>query len=337
MRQAQSKPIISVILPTRNRRLLLRELIESLWAQTLDHDQYEVLIMDNCSEDGTAQMMSEMQGKSPCCLVYQTMRENKGPVHSRNVAARMARGQILAFIDSDCRATAAWLERGLAAFEQALDPAFVSGAVLDKPEQPVKFFCFRNGAIPGEENFSYPACNILVSKKVFWEMGGFDEGEYVSDIGDKPIECADTDLAWRILNKGYRHLYVDDMVVYHEVVPLAPWAWLKCQTRVISVPMVVSLHPQLREKICWRGPFFRAENVLFYLAALALLLCAGVNRWFLLLAVPYAWHGVSLPGPRFSITRIPRLAIRVLLLSVRQTVICASLIYGSLRCGVLVL
>ncbi|MEO7144351.1 MAG: glycosyltransferase [Bryobacteraceae bacterium] len=329
-------PAVTVIIPTRNRASLLRELIESLWKQTLDPRNFEIIVADNLSSDGTVAMMAELQRVSPCRLTFHAMQENKGPIHSRNTAAHMAQAGILAFTDSDCRVAPEWLERGMAPFA-AGDVAFVSGVVLDKPEQPVKFFTFRNGAVPGAENFTYPACNIFFRKRIFWEMGGFDEGEYVRDIGDKPIECADTDLAWRIRKKGLRNVYLDEAVVYHEVTPMTPWVWLKSQSRVVMVPLAIRLHPELREKLCWWGPFFRAENLLFYIALLGLLLAALVNGWLALLAAPYLLHGLTIPGTRFSIARIPRLAFRTVVLALRQTVICAALVYGSVRTRTLIL
>jgi glycosyltransferase involved in cell wall biosynthesis len=329
-------PLVTVIIPTRNRKALLRELIESLWKQTLDPHNFEVIVVDNQSSDGTAEMLAELQRVSPCHLMFHVMKENKGPIHSRNAAGRMARAPILAFTDSDCRVRPEWLERGIAAFS---DPsvAFASGAVLDKPEQPVKFFSFRNGAILGVENFTYPACNVLFRKETFWEMGGFAEAEYLHDIGDKPIECADTDLAWRIRKKGYRNVYVDDAVVYHEVVSMTPWMWLKSQWRIVAVPLVVRLHPELREKLCWWGPFFRAENLLFYVGVLGLALAAFVSPWLALLMVPYVLHGLTIPGTKFSLARVPRLAFRTLALAMRQSVISAALIYGSVRTRTLIL
>lgn len=334
--ERRENPLITVIVPTRNRAALLRELIESLWKQTLDPRTYEIIVADNLSSDGTADIMADLQRNSPCRLTFHVMKENKGPIHSRNAAARMAQGEILAFIDSDCRASAEWLERGLAPFSNP-EVAFVSGVVLDKPEQPVRFFTFRNGAVPGEENFTYPACNILFRKNVFWEMGGFDEGEYVRDIGDKPIECADTDLAWRIRKKGYPNVYVDNAVVYHEVTPMTPWVWLKSQSRVVMVPLAIRLHPELREKLCWWGPFFRVENLLFYVALIGLALAVAVNPWLGLLAAPYVVHGMTIPGTKFSLLRLPRLLFRTAVLAARQAVICASLVYGSLRTRTLIL
>ena len=92
----ENNPLVSVIVPTRNRGSLLGELIESLWAQTLDPARFEIIVADNRSTDNTAELMSELQQKSPCRFKFMVMEENRGPVHSRNQAVRVAQGDILA-------------------------------------------------------------------------------------------------------------------------------------------------------------------------------------------------------------------------------------------------
>src|SRR5687767_15928639 len=104
----QSRPIVSVVIPTRNRSDLLRETIESVWAQTLDHAKYEILVMDNLSTDDTPAVMAELQKKSPCPLHYHIMSVNKGPAHSRNTGVKLAKAEIIAFTDSDCRVHPEW-------------------------------------------------------------------------------------------------------------------------------------------------------------------------------------------------------------------------------------
>ena len=131
--------LVSVIIPTRNRKVLLREALESLWQQTLDPARFEIIVVDNRSDDGTAEMLREAQAISPCRLVHHVMPENRGPVRSRNTGAAMMRGSLLALTDSDCRMHTRWLENALAAFE---DPelAMLAGAVYHKPEQRPGFF-----------------------------------------------------------------------------------------------------------------------------------------------------------------------------------------------------
>jgi glycosyltransferase involved in cell wall biosynthesis len=320
---------VSVIVPTRNRARAIQVLIESLWQQTFPSDRMEIIVVDNQSSDNSRQIIEGLIPASPCRLTFVSMEINRGPVHSRNTGARLAQGEVLAFTDSDCRADPEWLTRSAAAFE---DPnvAFVSGAVLDDPLHASGFFTFRNGAVPGSENFSYPGCNLLFRKTPFVQFNGFNEGEWTGDVGDKPVECADTDLAWRMRKAGLRNVYVDQAIVYHEVTRQRPWQWLKGQTRVVMVTMAIRLHPELRDKLCWKAPFFRREHLYFYLM-LAGFITASVTPAALVMTVPYLWYTLTLGGFRWSPLAWPRIAARTAALTVRQAVICTSLVYGSWR------
>jgi glycosyltransferase involved in cell wall biosynthesis len=332
--QAQDHVSVSVIIPTRNRRVLLREVIESLWSQTLDSTRFEIIVVDNCSTDGTGEMIEAMQATSPCALRYHRMPMNRGPVRSRNTAVWLARAPILAFTDSDCRVTPHWLARGLEPFADE-DVAFVSGPVLDKPGQPVTFFSVGN-ALRGE-NPTYPTANVFYRKKTLWELGGFDESVWVRDAGGTPLECADADLAWRTKEHGHRSVFLDDLIVYHEIERATPWHWLAVQTRVMLVPEMVRRHAGFRSRMLWWGPFCLADNLLFYLAVLGTLLALAGSRWGLALTLPYLYRATFVPGRRFSLTRLPVIITAVFFFSLRQAVICGSLLYGSLRARTLVL
>ena len=245
---------VSVIIPTRNRRELLREVIESLCNQTLDPNGFEIIVMDNASTDGTPVLIKHLQARSPCTIRYGQLSSNLGPVQARNLGVKLAEAEIVAFTDSDCRAHPEWLERGLQVLTESDGSAFVAGAVLDKPDQAVSFFTIRNGAVPGE-NYTYPTCNVFYRKSVFLEMGGFDESVWLCDIANSPIECADTDLAWRIKEAGYETAYLDDLIIYHEVARATPRNWLLYHTRLLVIPELVRRHPQLRKKLLQWGLF----------------------------------------------------------------------------------
>ena len=327
---------VSVLVPTRNRVDLLRELIESIWKQTLDPSEYELIVIDNCSTDGTRALLEDMAGRAPCRMRFVVMTENRGPVHTRNLAAKMAESEILAFTDSDCAVHPSWIENGLAAFGESPAVALVSGPVVDKPGQAVRFFTLRNGA-GATENFTYPTCNVFYRKSVFLALGGFDESVWLLDIANSPIECADTDLAWKVKEHGHRNVFRPDVIVYHEVALVKPMVWLLYHTRLLVIPELVRRHPQLRKELLLGKLFFSWENVLFYLFILGLAAAAADGVWWLALSVPYLAWAVSLRGRGPVLMRIPRAAARIPFFITRQFVVCGSLLYGSLRSRTLVL
>jgi len=331
---AASKYKVTVLLPTYNRERLLKEAIESLYRQTLPPDQFVVLVIDNCSTDNTAAMIAELKKQAPFEIDYRRMEKNGGCFRSMNLGIEMSSTEIVASLDSECWTDPDWLKRGLEAFEGG-DIAFVGGYIADKPGQPVKFFSLRNGAMESENPF-YPSGNCFYRKSIVEKMGGFDENLSYGDMGTSPIGCSDSDLAWRMIEAGYKHLYRSDVIVYHEVNTVKPMAWLKAHWRMVSIPALIGKHPGLRSFLTWRL-FFIPDNRLFYLLLIGLILSVVVSPWALLLGLPYILRAAISPGQQFSVMRLIRIPARVVLLSLRQVVISSSLLYGSFRARTLVL
>lgn len=89
-------PLISVIIPTCNRRDLLLRAIDSVLRQT--HADLEVIIVDDASTDGTQSAVLELQDER---IRYVRQPENAGACAARNRGVDMARGEYIAFQDSD--------------------------------------------------------------------------------------------------------------------------------------------------------------------------------------------------------------------------------------------
>lgn len=90
--------LVSIISPTYNSALFLSEMIESVQKQT--HKNWELLIVDDCSIDQTAQIVKEYFSKDPRIKFYQ-LSENSGTGIARNLALEKASGNYIAFLDSD--------------------------------------------------------------------------------------------------------------------------------------------------------------------------------------------------------------------------------------------
>ena len=86
-------PAVSVIIPTYNRRELVREALASVLAQT--HGDVELIVVDDGSDDGTAEVVQEF---ARVRYVYQP---NRGVSAARNHGVALSSGALLAFLDSD--------------------------------------------------------------------------------------------------------------------------------------------------------------------------------------------------------------------------------------------
>ena len=88
-----SSPLVSIIMPVYNAEAFLRETLESIYAQT--YEPFEVIAVDDGSTDSSVAILSSY----PEVQVFQ--QANHGPSAARNRAIEYARGEFIAFVDSD--------------------------------------------------------------------------------------------------------------------------------------------------------------------------------------------------------------------------------------------
>ena len=332
--EADLTPLVSIIVPAHRRPALLIDLIQSLWKLDFDYSRLEIVVCDDASPDDVPQILLAMAEQSPCPMKVVLEKQNRGPTGTRNRAVAIALGEFLAFVDADCRVDPQWLRCLLASFE--LDVAFVAGAVLNKPEQKIIFLSRHRPGV-AVEHPTYPTENIMYRHSVWKEFGGFNENLCFRNLLGRPNECADVDLAWRILEKGYRHKFCAEAIVYHEVEPQGLKNWLAEPFRLFVVPELVRRHPQLRDRLLYKRMFFYPGSVRFYLACLLLPIAFMVFRFWGLLAIVLGFVVLRLLKRLLIDRKSSYSPVQWLLLAIRQTVMSAGLIYGSVRFRCLVL
>src|SRR5262249_51175789 len=115
--------LFSVIIPTYNRRKLLQETLDSVWAQSFT--DFEVIVVDDGSTDGTEDVLKPQQDRLKLIV-----NEHLGPGAARNAGARVAKGQYLAFLDSDDL----WFPWTLSTFAELIakqsNPAILSAKLI---------------------------------------------------------------------------------------------------------------------------------------------------------------------------------------------------------------
>ena len=116
----ENKPLISVITPAYNAERFIGEAIESVQKQT--YANWEMVIVDDCSTDGTVRIVEEYRKKDPRIKLYR-LEKNSGSAVARNTAMEHAKGRYIAFLDSDDRWLPEKLEKQLK-FMQEKDIAF---------------------------------------------------------------------------------------------------------------------------------------------------------------------------------------------------------------------
>lgn len=98
---------VSVVVCTHNRAACLRRCLEALAVQDAPADAYEVLVVDNASDDDTRQLLRSWVGAHPG---RSSIREPRlGVGHARNAGVRAAAGEVVAFVDDDALAEPGWV------------------------------------------------------------------------------------------------------------------------------------------------------------------------------------------------------------------------------------
>jgi GT2 family glycosyltransferase len=186
-------PLISVIVPIRDRSGPLESLLGALAVQTLPRAAFEVLVCDDGSTEDIAGCVE--RARRECQLPVRILRqEPRGPGAARNLGIAHAEGEILAFTDSDCEPDPDWLEQIAAALA---DPhvALIGGVVGFHRGVSLLGRCtnYLMSTSLGAAGARDPRCpirmsylprtpNMAVRRAAALEAGGFPETRYGEDI-----------------------------------------------------------------------------------------------------------------------------------------------------------
>ena len=202
-----TRPLLSVIIPTRNRARLVCEAIESALSQR--PEQVEVIVINDASTDETANVLAEVFGSRIKVL---TMPHRHGAGAARNAGVRLATGELLAFLDDDDLWLPGKLDAELRVFESFPDAdAVVSdGLTFTQGVVHEQSFFERNGllaATQGQVRWANECpwlwtnslngvamCSITVRRGV---LEGLGEPWFAEDL----ISCEDWELEMRIYNR----------------------------------------------------------------------------------------------------------------------------------------
>jgi len=198
-------PKVSVIVCGYNGASTLEACLQSL--KRIDYPDYEVVVVDDGSTDNTQEILKAHPWVN---AIHQT---NHGLSYARNVGAWAAKGEILAYTDSDCMADPDWLYYLVGTLLSG-DYAGVGGPNISPPAQNWHQACVA--AAPGGPSHvlltdvvaeHIPGCNMAFHRWAFDKIGGFDP-EY-RKAGD------DVDFCWRLQQEGEVIAFSPSAIVWH--------------------------------------------------------------------------------------------------------------------------
>ena len=327
-------PFITVVVPTYNRARVLPYLFQALAHQCYPADRMELIVVDNSSSDDTEEVVRRWAEALPFEVRFYR-KDNKGPAASRNYGGWRARGEMIAFTDSDCLPVPGWLR--VAAREFSNGAGIVCGPFIPVHSEGEGVLIAQQPAITYDRG-CYPTANLMVRKADFERVGGFDERFGLYPWGEL-IAGEDADLAWRIRRTGATAVFAGDALVGHMSTPISLWRLLLRPVVVQIIPALLPRIPELRTTYLWHRYFNGSAHLLFHLAWIAVLLAAITHLWPLALgAVPWAWYYVrNVLAPGILHEGLGRGLARTALFVYLQVACSIVLLFASVRYRRLVL
>lgn len=319
-------PFVSVVVPTHNRAAQLEDALAALWRQTYPADRYEVIVIDDGSQDDTPAVIQRMTPLAPCKVITHRT-HGVGAAAARNLGMRLASGDILAHTDDDCRVPPDWIAAGVGAFRDNV--AIVFGPIYPKPEQQVSFFSWIQ--VQDRPTGTYPTSNIFYRGDAARAAGFFDES-FGGNLLGRPRWGWDNDFAYRLLRQGYAAHFEERAVAYTDVVRLSPLDWLKAGWRHSMIPATVRATPELRRHLLRFRLFNDGVSWSFELGLLATVAAVLHSRWWLLSWLP--WLRFAAGTARhdwWPPLRWGALGAKIVLTFLLHAVRLAALMYGSVK------
>ena len=245
-------PKISIIIVNYNGKELLQKCLESLFKT--DYENFEVILVDNNSTDNSIEFVTKEYPK----IIVIKLDSNKGFAEPNNIGAKIAKGDHLLFLNNDTVTTSNFISEMIKVFEKDQKVAICQSLLL-RPNGDVDSsgdFIDRMGIVYNsktkieqiKEISSARGASMMIRKKIFDKLGGFDEKFFFS--------FEDVDLGWRSWILGYKVVIAPNSVVYHSAG--------KTSSKLKSEAAFHGLKNQLAMKITNFEPKFVFRSLLLF-------------------------------------------------------------------------
>jgi len=216
-----SGKFISIIIPAYNSIRTMKKCVESILALNYPAAEYEAIIVDDGSTDGTPAVLEKYKDNLNLKIIRLP---NGGPSKARNIAIKQARGEFVAFTDSDCILDREWLNNLMKGFDTEGRVMGVGGDQLSPVDETefgtqlndfLKLIGFisdyvkeYSGVKPAvmRETEHNPTCNVIYRKEIFEKAGFFSEDLWPGE---------DVELDYKIRKLGYTLIFNPAAIVFH--------------------------------------------------------------------------------------------------------------------------
>lgn len=219
---------LSIIICSYNRANYIGAALDALYLQSSGLDHFEAIVVDNNSTDGTPEVFATWRANHPEGSFFYTTETKQGASFARNTGAELAKFDWLCFIDDDAIAHRDFVQNII---RHINDQPFVygfGGRIIPRyiPSEP-KWMSYYVSSMVGNFDYAPTACafkngkyplesNMIVSKKVFDQVGGFNT-QLPGVVGTVRIGGEGKDLFYKIMDLGHTIYYDPSIIVEHVV------------------------------------------------------------------------------------------------------------------------
>lgn len=219
--EKSAKPFVSVVIPAYNAKETIANCIDALLAQKYPKDAYEIIVIDDASEDNTQAVLENYKSNSLVKIIRHA--ENQALAAARNSGIKIAQGEILIFVDADITVLPDFITRHVKYFDK---PQLIGVLSQLTPGPDIKcdkyqryLYESKRGAKKYSNKNAIPFNTFLftassVRKSIIYDIGCFD---------DKIIKYGgeDTEFAYRLWRRYPQGLYYAPQikVIHHHYRP----------------------------------------------------------------------------------------------------------------------
>jgi len=213
-------PRVSVVIANLDGKETLGSCLGSLRHVDYPKELFEVLLVDNGSKDGSPRLVEKT---FPEVKIIENER-NVGVAAANNIGVRNSSGEFVAFLNNDARVNRTWLIELIKLTIRDSTVASVGSKILSWDGKTIDYggagtnfhgIAFQEGyKEPDSDRFNHErpvlfatAASMLVNRKVFLDIGGFDEDYFAY--------YEDVDLGWRLWILGHKVIYSPTSIAYH--------------------------------------------------------------------------------------------------------------------------
>lgn len=218
--------MISVIVCTYNREKYIYNVLKSLADNTLPHNQYEIVLVDNNCSDNTRNECDRFVRNFPKVAFRYIVETNQGLSYARNRGIKESSGDVLVYVDDDALVNNAYLQTYADFFEQHPDIDAAGGPIIPQYEteepawmSPIIKSLLTGYKYHGDRPKEFPqndypgGGNAAYRASVFEKVGLFNIE--LGRKGDSLVGAEEKDIFDKMITQDMRFYYLPNAILYH--------------------------------------------------------------------------------------------------------------------------